>query len=248
MDITIASTVDNKKEMKIILDWKEVQEEYNDLLERYRKVSLKGFRPGKAPVGLVESTFRNEIKNDLASACSSRFCRTAMQERQLEAASPLEISDIHLEKDHRLLFTADFIEMPAFDLPDYAHLNLTGTSEEEKIDEISLKLLEKTDILVHPELIQNELKYSEDNTDSEERKKSAEDRIKLMLILKKIASKDQIKIDEKDVDERIDDIAQENEITSDQLREYLISNGALSRFSDTLLAEQVFQYIIEIQE
>lgn len=166
----------------------------------------------------------------------------------LEAGSPIEISDAELIKNKSLRFKASFIEMPQFELPDYGNLNLESEEQEDKLNEISLKLLEQTILEPHSSFVDNEMKYSE-NPDllSEDERNAAADRVKLMLILKKIASQDSIEVDQKDLDQRIKLIASENDCAYQELKEFLYENNGLTRLADSLLAESVLNYIIDIQ-
>ncbi len=250
MIIIINNIGEHEKELIVNTPWVMIETDYNDLVKRYSKLSFKGFRPGKAPLSAIESHFRNYIKNDLLTAVSTRLCRKALKEKGMIAGSPIEITESELKKNENLVFKANFIEMPSFDLPDYIHLNLKSTEEEAQLDEISEKLLEQTVINLPSSFIENELKYSDlsDEPVSEEEKEAAANRVKLMLILKKIADQNNIEVDDRDIEERIKALAEENEITSEQLKEFLVTNKGLSRLADSLLAEQVFQYIIQIQE
>lgn len=248
MEIKLNDINDQEKELEITAPWDTISDEYNDILKKYSRLSFKGYRPGKAPAGVLESFFRNEIRDDLVSATSARLCRTALKEVDMEAGTPVEISDIESSKDHFLRFKASFIRMPEFDLPDYHHLGLESEETEDKLNEISRKLLELTEMELHPRFIEQELAYQEmDGTPSEEDRKAAGDRVRLLLILKKIALQDNIEIDEKDMDDRINMIASENDVTPGELKDFLITNNGLSRLSDTLLAESVLSYIIELQ-
>ncbi len=246
MNIVINHLDEFEKELQITLDWYEIEEDYNDLLKRYAKIPIKGFRTGKVPASITESTFKNEIKNDLVAACSTRFCRRAMKEHHLEAGSSIGVNDAELQRNQSLSFKAHFIEMPKFELPDYINLEIQSIDDEDILNEISEKLLEKTEISIHPSLIEEELIYSDTEENSpEEENESALDRVKLMLILKKIASQDNIEINNKDVDDRIKLIAEENNMQAKEVKDYLITNGGLGRLSDSLLAEHVLAYIKE---
>ena len=236
-----------KKELLITIPWVMIQTDYTSLLAQYSKLQIKGFRPGKSPIGLIESSFARQIKDDLVASVSTRICRKALKEKNMTAGTPIEISDSILQKNEYLQFKAGFIEMPIFELPDYANLDLQAENKSGKLDEISLKLLDNTNISLHPCFIENELKYSEGENSDEIETSNAEARVKLMLILKKIASQEQIEIDEKDIDDRIKIVAAENDVTPEYLRKFLIENQGYSRFIDSLLAETVFDYIIEIQ-
>ena len=237
-----------EKELLISAPWEMIEENYALLIKRYSKLALKGFRPGKSPLGLIESSFEQQIKNDLLASASTRICRKALKELNMAAGSPVEISDSILQKNEYLQFKATFIQMPLFELPDYAHLKLQSENDNEKLDEVSMKLLDATAISLHPRFIENELAYSHGENSDESERAEAEARVKLMLILKKIALQDQIEIEEKDIEERLEALAAQNAVTTEYLKKFLIENKGLSRFADSLLAEAVLAYIIEIQD
>ncbi len=250
MEITVSSVDTHSKELLINAPWEMVESDYNDLLKRYSKLAIRGFRPGKTPIGLIESHFKNELKNDLLTVTSTRLCRKALKEKGLVSGSPIEITESELRKNEYIQFKAGFIEMPQFELPDYRHLDLKSEELEGKLDEISEKLLEQTAISLHESLIENELKYSEQvgEVASDAEVKAAEDRVKLMLILKKIANQDSIEVDDKDIEARIETVAIENEVTPAELKDFLVANGGVSRLAESLLAETVLGYIISVQE
>lgn len=248
MEIKENNINEQEKELEITVPWNMVEEDYNDILKKYSKLSFKGFRPGKAPAGILESFFKNEIKNDLISVSSARLCRAAFKKQGLEAGTPVEISEVESLKNNHLKFKAVFVEMPQFDLPDYYHLDLESEETEDKLNEISEKLLEQTQITLHPAFIENEMKYLEDcDNPSEEEINAAEDRVRLMLILKKIAGENNIEVDGKDIEERIQIVAAENDVTTEELKEFLVNHNGLSRLSDSLLAEMVLSFIIDTQ-
>ncbi len=246
MEITVKDIEGQRKELSIDVPWDAVAEDYADLLKRYSRLHVKGFRPGKTSAAALEGMFRRQIKNDLLAAVSRRLCRAALQEASLEAGSPLEISESEFKKGEGLKFAASFIEMPQFELPDYKGLNLQSKDADAQLDEISARLLELTDVALHPSFVEDELRYSAEGVPADKEREAAAERVKLMLILKKIASQDGIEIDEKDVEERLDRVAAQNEVTPAQLREYLMEGGGLSRLADSLLAEAVLAYIMDI--
>lgn len=248
MNININKINEYERELLITVSWEDIVEDYNELLKRYMKIPIKGFRPGKTPVGAIESFFRNEIKNDLLARVSSRFCRKALKDENIVSGSPIEIVEGELKKNESISFKAAFIEMPQFDLPDYRKLNLESTTQAKQINEISEKLLERTTIMIPPSFIEAELGYSEESDDSQEQRDAAAERVKLMLIIKKIAEQDGIEIDERDVDERMEMIAEEHDVEIADIKMYFMESGGTGRLSDALLAERVLEYIIGIQE
>ena len=120
-------------------------------------------------------------------------------------------------------------------------MRLLSQEKNGKLDEISAKLLERTKIELHPAMVETEMRYSEEST-----RDDAEARMKLMLILKKIALQDGIEVDAKDIEKRIGTVAVESDVSPEEFKRFLIENKAMGRFADSLLAETVLDYIIEI--
>ncbi len=242
MEVTVTLDRGPEKELLIAAPWDAVQADYNDLLKRYSKLEVKGFRTGKVPAGVVELHFGRHLCSDLVAMRSRGLCRKGLSQTGLVAGGPLEISDAELRKGEGLSFRVSFIEMPTFGLPDYGRLGLEADDKEGKLNEVSAKLLERTVIELHPSFVEAEMRYSDGGT-----RDDAEARVKLMLILKKIALQDGIEVDEKDIGERIAAVAAESEVAPEELKQFLMENKAMGRFVDSLLAEAVLDYIIEIQ-
>ena len=245
MKISVTNSNEQEVQLQLRVDWTVVEEDYNNLLKRYAKIPVKGFRSAP-PVKMVASLYKKQLCNDLAASCSEKLCRKALQSEQLVAGSSISITGIVFEPEKQFGFTAQFLKMPDFELPDYHHLNLIAETHEEKLTEISKKLLEHTVINIPEAFIENELQYAETESGafSAEDRSAAFDRVKMMLILKKIAANDGIETDERDVEERIRKVAEENDMPVAEVKEFLLSNGGLSRLSNLLLAENVLNYLI----
>jgi trigger factor len=91
-------------------------------------------------------------------------------------------------------------------------------------------------------LLGQELAGSED---TDEARRAAEERFRLLLILRRIAMDDGIEVDEQDVNERLEAMAQAHGTTPARLRNELEAGGGLGRLHDLLLAEKTLDYIIE---
>ena len=74
---------------------------------------------------------------------------------------------------------------------------------------------------------------------------AAAQRVKLMLILKRIAREEGIEVEEADVDRRIEEKAAEFGTKADILRAELEQGSGRPRLKDLLLAESVLDYLLE---
>ena len=74
---------------------------------------------------------------------------------------------------------------------------------------------------------------------------AAAQRVKLMLILKRIAREEGIEVEEAEVDRRIEEKAAEFGTNIDTLSAELEQGGGRARLKDLLLAESVLEYLLE---
>lgn len=102
---------------------KKKQEEVTKQYTKYAK--LPGFRPGKAPRGVVEKKFNSEIKKEVTEQVLSDACRQAISEKGLRVLSLSEVEDVVWGDDQSLKFRATVVLQPAFDLPDYKGIPVT---------------------------------------------------------------------------------------------------------------------------
>ena len=53
-------------ELTLTLEAKKIEEEYSKQLNNYaKKLTMKGFRPGKAPVSLIENKYGDAIREEV---------------------------------------------------------------------------------------------------------------------------------------------------------------------------------------
>lgn len=99
-------------------------------------------------------------------------------------------------------------------------------------------------------LVDAEMVYSdpEAQADGKPLREAAADRVRLMLILKKIARREGFSVDRDDVARRIGELAAESGIAAHEQAEYLDRNGVTERLADALLAEQVLDYLAGAQQ
>jgi FKBP-type peptidyl-prolyl cis-trans isomerase (trigger factor) len=244
---TITDAENGHKRLEVTVPWQDVEADYNDLLGEYRKLSVPGFRPSKAPTSVIESRHRKEIEADFTSRCAQRLSKAACDEQDIMPSGALSISDVTIEKDDVFSFAAEFLPLPEFDLPDYRSMKLKAKDDDDKRDEISEWLLSNTDVPIAEELVSEELAFDDLTAEQgSEEYSSAESRIKLTLILRKIARTDGIEVEDRDVDERIDEMAASNGMKPLELRQEVARSGGLGRLRFMILAEQTLAYLLEM--
>ena len=248
MKVEISDIGSNRKQARVEVEWERVRVDYDDLLSEYSKLPVPGFRPGKAPKAMVEKPYGRQLLDDTAARCVRRLSRQALEGEGIAVTGPLAVTEINVERGEPLVFTAEFMELPRFELPAYDSLSLSSDSDEGMRDEISMRLLEETVIDIPDEMVEQELLF-----DGDDRPKPGDDgwdaaagRVKLLLILGEIARRDGIEVDDRDVDERIEQIAQAQGTETYSLKKFMLRNGSMSRLSGFILAEKTLDYLIDI--
>ena len=233
--------------LEISADWSELADDYNDILAGYRKARLPGFRPGKVPQSAIEKRFRKEISAQLTRQVAQRLGREAVKEAGIEVLGQAEVEEIECNKGKDFSAMVRFYPMPEFDLPDLNTL-LNGESDKDPRDRISLRLLELVSFDIPDGFVKDELAVDgEEGGDLESTAwQAARDRIRLMLILKQIAKQEGIEVDQRDVDNRIAEKAEEFGATIEELEAELARGDGLQRLKEMLLAESVLGYLMEI--
>ena len=235
-----------RKVLRVEADWAEVAVDYDDIVSEYAQVRVPGFRPDKVPRSVIEQRFQKQILDDLSHRAAQRFGREALREIGVESLGPIEIGDIECGKGKPFQFTARFWPMPEIELPDLRSLHIQEDASDPR-DMISQRLLEMVKFTVPDELVKAELESDGSAIVTHENAewKAATDRVRLMLILKRLAGKEGIDVTEADVEQRIKDKAVEFGTDPDTLRAELEKGGGRQRLKDMLLAESTLEYITQ---
>jgi FKBP-type peptidyl-prolyl cis-trans isomerase (trigger factor) len=228
-------------------EWSELAADYDDIVMEHATVAIPGFRAGKAPRGLIEKRFRREIVDQLSRRAAQRLGREAVVEAGIEVLGSAEAEEIECAKDQPFRASLRFHPMPAFDLPELDSL-LDGDADADPRDRISLRLLEQVVFDVPDALVQDELASGDvpDCGPGSDEWTAASDRVRLMVILKKIAAQEGVEVDDVDVKNRLAEKAAEFATREAALRSEIERGGGVQRLRDMLLAESTLDYLVEM--
>jgi trigger factor len=112
-----------KHSLEITVPVADVVEETGRVVsELQKKVRLPGFRPGKAPVGLVKSKFAGDIRQDVLEKLVPKALRAAAEKENLKWVGTPNIKDVHFHDGEPLTFKAEIEVAPEIELGDYRGL------------------------------------------------------------------------------------------------------------------------------
>ncbi len=104
-----------------------------------KKVTLKGFRKGKAPMERIKSIYGNEVKATAADELIKTTYPQAIKEKVIKVAAPPLVTDLKFNDDGSMLYVARVEVMPEIDRVAYDGLELVKsavTVADQEVDEV----------------------------------------------------------------------------------------------------------------
>jgi FKBP-type peptidyl-prolyl cis-trans isomerase (trigger factor) len=244
MNVTQLDDDGGRKVLQIEAPWSEILADYQAIVTQYAQVRIPGFRPGKTPKSATEQRFKKAIMDDLKASLTQRLGREALRETGIETLGSPEAFEIYCETNMPFRARLRYFAMPEIKLPDLNSLKIPEEGGDPR-DQISRMLLDLLQFEVPDEMVSKELEFdgSGETIHDSDAWEAATDRIRLMIILKKIGQQHGIDVDESDVSKRIAQKAEEFGTTKEALQKELEEGGGLGRLRDLLLAESTLEYI-----
>jgi trigger factor len=121
--------------LEIELPAERVSEVFNSTYEEYRrKAKIPGFRPGKAPIGIIKQRYESDVRQDVLESLLPKAYEQALIQEKLVPLNPPKLSDVRFEDGQSLKFKAEFEIRPHVTLGKY-----TGFRVEKKVPQVGAK-------------------------------------------------------------------------------------------------------------
>ena len=119
----MSTAVDCKRSLEIEIPLEEVERAKERVTNSIKqRVRLPGFRPGKAPISMIQSRFEGEIRHEVLELLLPQAFRDRVQKDDLKVIGTPDISDLHFEPGQPIRFKADFEVAPEFNIGEYRGL------------------------------------------------------------------------------------------------------------------------------
>jgi trigger factor len=126
LNITVTNQEKCKKQLQIEIPSDVVVAEIDRKAKTYaRRITISGFRPGRAPVGLVKTRFHKELRDEVVSELIPTSFDNAIKEKSLKIVAEPKLDDMQFGEDDSINATFTIEVAPEFDLPDYKNLSLS---------------------------------------------------------------------------------------------------------------------------
>jgi len=101
------------REIEVEIDAATVAAAFEQIYEKYRKeAKIKGFRPGKAPLNVIKTKFREAAHDDVLQELVEDSYPKALRELELKVVSRPDFKKIELTEGNPLVYTAAVEVMP----------------------------------------------------------------------------------------------------------------------------------------
>ena len=134
MDIKLNDKENSRKELEATLTYEELTPYFDKAVENYRKkVSIPGFRKGKAPLNMIRKLYGEGIEYSAIEDIAGEVFFKYITDNKLDVISKGAITDIDYKPKEKLDFKVEFDVMPDVKIDKYKGLKLKKQTN--KIDD-----------------------------------------------------------------------------------------------------------------
>jgi len=105
-----------------------------------KSAKIKGFRPGKAPLSIIKSRYRESVVEQLEEELVREGSMEAIKERKMKAVAITRIEDGKYHEGKEFTFTAHIEILPEIDPEGYMGIKVTGEAPEVSDEEVEREL------------------------------------------------------------------------------------------------------------
>jgi trigger factor len=130
----VSTAADCKRSLEVEIPLDEVNKARERVTNSIRqRVRLPGFRPGKAPVSMIQSRFESDIRTEVLELLLPQAFRERVLQADMKVVGQPDIADLQFEPGQPIRFKADFEVAPEFEIAEYHGLPVQY--EEPTVDE-----------------------------------------------------------------------------------------------------------------
>jgi trigger factor len=146
MKADLIDVSETKKNLDIEIPQEVVDKEIAHIAQEFaRRARVPGFRPGKAPVGVVKTRFRDEILSEMMKHLMPKYVGDAIEEKKLEIVQAPRFESVDYSPGQPLRFKAVFEVYPSLKIENYVGVPVDEVSSKVEDSEVdaSLKKLQE---------------------------------------------------------------------------------------------------------
>lgn len=137
MNIETQDLSDTRKSLVASLDADETTAEHKAIVAEFSKMArLPGFRPGKAPTGMVAKRYAKEIKEEFRKKVMTKAYQSSIEDSKLQVLNVVNVEEGEIEPGEPATITVTVDVQPEFELPVYEGIPTTVEPTEATDEEI----------------------------------------------------------------------------------------------------------------
>jgi trigger factor len=126
MSVSVENTSNLGRRLKANIPNAELQDLLKSrMLKLSKEVRLKGFRPGKVPMQVIQKQFGSSVRQEVISEIIEKTLKDTLTNDDIKLAGRPVIDDINDKADQDLVFTATFEVFPDISLADLQEVDVT---------------------------------------------------------------------------------------------------------------------------
>jgi trigger factor len=163
VEVTVESLSDVLRTAEITATPEELAPHFNKAYLEYRKkIEIRGFRKGKAPIDIVKKLYGELIENDSLNEIASEFYRQAVKEKELKPIGEPLLIDLDYKHGEHFRCKIQYDVRPQITVQDYKGIEVDKIVHTIKDDEVEKELIrlqranaamEEVDAVTSPEHI-----------------------------------------------------------------------------------------------
>ena len=137
MKIDELSTDGLTRSYKVVIAAKDIESKVKSELEGLKdKVNIKGFRPGKTPVSMIEKIHGKAVRGQVLERLVNESAEKVFKEKNIQPAVQPHVHNLKFEDDKDVEFDLEIQVLPEIKIPDLSKLKLERLSA--KTDEAAI--------------------------------------------------------------------------------------------------------------
>lgn len=113
MQVSVEKVSNVERRLTIVVPADHVEAAYSKQIQRIaQKANIKGFRPGKAPITVIEQQFGGDARKEALGDVIQTALYAAMNEHKLQPISTPQVEPKMLQPNQPFEFTASFEVLP----------------------------------------------------------------------------------------------------------------------------------------
>ncbi len=137
----MSTVADCKRSLEIEIPLEDVEKTRERVTSSLKqRVRLPGFRPGKAPLSIIQSRFESEIRSEVLEVLLPEAFRRRVEEHGLKVVGTPDVSDLQFVPGQPIRFKADFEVAPDIQLQDYRQIPVKYVEPDVADDEVEKRI------------------------------------------------------------------------------------------------------------